>query len=307
MLQQQDSYFPLYIQIEREEMNTQIDNRIKKAILTETEKRVAEYISKNFVNVCAMSALSLGEKIGTSDTSVIRTARKLGFTGYSDMQAFLASTMQEEIARSGGINFLPPAARFDEKRDLINAPDLYQQVMQKINHNINTIFEKNAEDAFTSAAEIILSSQRKFVMGFRGCASVAQLLGGCLNDVLKDVHTVIDADSRAIGAVLDIDRKDCLIVISYPRYAHMIYTAIEIAKKVNAKIIVLTDKLTAPITAHSDVVLLSEVDSATINNSYVAPNVIVEILMATVHKNLDDKGRSRLEELERYISEKGLF
>ena len=128
-----------------------------------------------------------------------------------------------------------------------------------------------------------------------------------MNAVLKDVHTVTDADSRAIGAVLDIGRKDCLIAISYPRYAHMIFTAIEIAKKADARIIVLTDKLTAPMTKHSDVVLLSEVDSATINNSYVAPNVIVEILMAAVHRNLDEKGRARLEELERYISGKGLY
>ena len=44
----------------------------------------------------------------------------------------------------------------------------------------------------------------------------------------------------------------------------MIFTAIEIAKKADARIIVLTDKLTAPMTKHSDVVLLSEVDSATI-------------------------------------------
>ncbi len=95
---------------------------------------------------------------------------------------------------------------------------------------------KNAEDVFTSAAEIILSSQRKFVMGFRGCASVAQLLGGCLNDVLKDVHTVTDADSRAIGAVLDIGRKDCLIAISYPKVCtHDIYRNRNSKKKADAK------------------------------------------------------------------------
>lgn len=288
-------------------MNTQIDNRIKKASLTETEKKVAEYISKNFVSVCAMSALALGEKIGTSDTSVIRTARKLGFTGYSQMQDFITGTMQEEIANSGGINFLPPAARLDKKRDQMKAPDLYQQVMSKINHNIGTIFDKNSEDAFTDAAGIIFSSKRRFVMGFRGCAGVAHLLGGCLSDVFTDVHTVIDADSRAIGEMMDITQDDCLIVISYPRYAHMVYTAIEIAGKAHAKIIVLTDKLTAPINRFSDVVLLSEVDSATINNSYVAPNVIVEILLAAVHKNLGKKEKARLEELERYISENGLF
>ena len=60
-------------------MNREIDRRIKEARLTPTEQKIAEYISLNHSNIFSLSALRLGELIGTSDTSVIRTARKLGF------------------------------------------------------------------------------------------------------------------------------------------------------------------------------------------------------------------------------------
>ena len=63
-------------------MNREIDRRIKEARLTPTEQKIAEYISLNHSNIFSLSALRLGELIGTSDTSVIRTARKLGFAGY---------------------------------------------------------------------------------------------------------------------------------------------------------------------------------------------------------------------------------
>ena len=40
-------------------MNKGIDSRIKKAKLTATEAKIAEYISRHYYNVCLTSALEL--------------------------------------------------------------------------------------------------------------------------------------------------------------------------------------------------------------------------------------------------------
>ncbi len=41
-------------------MNKGIDSRTKKAKLTATKRKIAEYISEHYYNVCLTSALALG-------------------------------------------------------------------------------------------------------------------------------------------------------------------------------------------------------------------------------------------------------
>ncbi len=288
-------------------MNEQLDKRIKNAKLTPTEQKVAEYISINHSNIFSLSALKLGEIVGTSDTSVIRTARKLGFGGYAQLQKFLTDYISDEIERNNGINFMPPGAQVKEKMPKLRQDDLYELMLEKIKGNINDIFNKNSVEAFEKASEIIISSKRKFVMGYHGCAGVAQLLGGSIGDIFSDVRTVTTADSRSIEAILDITEKDCLIVVSFPRYSEMAQIVIEHSKKQNAKVIALTDRITSPIAREADVPLLSGVDSVTINNSYVAPTVVAEMLLASVYRNIGKQEKVRLNDLEKYISKYGLY
>lgn len=288
-------------------MNSQIDKRIKNARLTATEQKIAEYISRNHSSIFSLSSLKLGELIGTSDTSVIRTAKKLGFSGYAELQHFLTSSMYDEIERNNGMNFLSPGAQVEKKLVQMQSEDLYEQMFEKINENIRDIFNKNSTESFQEASDIILAAKRKFVMGFHGCAGVAQLLGGSLGDVLSDVRTVTMADSRGIEAILDITETDCLIIVSFPRYAEMAQIVIDHAKKKNAKVIALTDRITSPISRVSDVSLLSGIDSVTINNSYVAPTVVAEMLLATVYRKIGPQEEERLKDLEHYISKYGLY
>lgn len=288
-------------------MNKDIDIRIQNANLTPTEAKIAEYISRHYFNVCLSSALDLAELIGTSDASVIRTSRKLGFRGYTDMQKSIADFMKTDLATNGGVNFLPPNARYERKKQTIESDDLYEQMLHKANENVGTILQRNTPQTFQKASELILSSKRKFVMGFRGTGIIANLIGLSLGDVYTDVRCVSEADSRALEAIMDITEEDCLILISFPRYAEMAITIAEIARAKGAKLVIMTDKITAPFTEGADAVLICGVDSMTINNSYVAPVVTAEMLLGTIYRSIGEKERMRMKELEKYIAIHGLY
>lgn len=287
-------------------MNKGIDSRIKKAKLTATESKIAEYISEHYYNVCLTSALELGKLIGTSDASVIRTAKKLGFTGYSDMQSFIVDFMKEDIKHNGGVNSMPPYKRFDKKRSIILSENLYEQMLHNMQENLESIFERNGVQSFERASDLILSANRKFIAGFRGSVSVVHILRA-LSDVFSDVRIIDEAESSALETMIDITEEDCLILSSFPRYAEMAMTMLEIAVKKGAKVIVLTDKITAPVCKNAAVALLSSVDGMTINNSYVAPVALAEMLVATVYRSIGDEQRTKMKELETYIARHGLY
>ncbi len=61
--------------------------------LTAAESKVAQYISEQPEQALLMSAVQLGEVLGASDMTVVRTARSLGFTGWPELRRALGSQL----------------------------------------------------------------------------------------------------------------------------------------------------------------------------------------------------------------------
>ena len=78
--------------------------------------------------------------------------------------------MYDEIERNNGMNFLSPGAQVEKKLVQMQSEDLYEQMFEKINENIRDIFNKNSTESFQEASDMVLASNKKFVMGFHGCA-----------------------------------------------------------------------------------------------------------------------------------------
>lgn len=285
-----------------------IDNRITNATLSPTESKVAEYISKNLFQVCFTSSLQLGREIGTSDMSVIRTSRKLGFSGYSELQSAVLEEMKEDMEKNSEVNFMPPTSRLKKKSQVIEPEGLFAAISSKMVSNISLLMKDNSVSSFEKASDILVSSKRKFVMGFRGCASVAHVIGSSMGDIFRDVITVTDADSRALERIKDIQKGDCLVLVSYPRYNHMALTVRDIAREKKARIIAFTDRITSPVASGADVVIVNNVDGITLNDSYVAPVAAAEMLLALVYrKGIGPEEQKNMDLLEKYIHEKGLY
>jgi len=70
-----------------------IEEKIKKTVLTKTEKKIADYFLENMNNLCLKTATDLASAIKVSDTSIIRFIRMLGFAGYSEFH----KKMKEEF------------------------------------------------------------------------------------------------------------------------------------------------------------------------------------------------------------------
>src|SRR5215813_1745565 len=66
--------------------------------LSAAELAVANFIGTNREEVLLASALELGEKIGTSDATVIRTAKALGFAGLDPLRRQLAAELRASLS-----------------------------------------------------------------------------------------------------------------------------------------------------------------------------------------------------------------
>ncbi|KUF07683.1 MurR/RpiR family transcriptional regulator [Leucobacter sp. G161] len=82
-----------------EEQEPQLDNpgdvlaRIQERLpqLTAGETKVAKYIAEQPAQALLMSAVQVGETLGASDMTVVRTARSLGYNGWPELRRALGS------------------------------------------------------------------------------------------------------------------------------------------------------------------------------------------------------------------------
>jgi DNA-binding MurR/RpiR family transcriptional regulator len=83
--------------------------------------------------------------------------------------------------------------------------------------------------------------------------------------------------------------------------------AMELAEDAGASIIVITDRPSAPLAAFATVLLTVDVDTNTFFNSYVGVQLVMEILMAGLSRQVGDATAEKLQRIDRYIGKLGVY
>ena len=67
------------------------------ARLSKGQKIIAQYILKNYDKVAFMTACKLGEAVGVSESTVVRFANALGYSGYPKLQEALQELIKNKL------------------------------------------------------------------------------------------------------------------------------------------------------------------------------------------------------------------
>src|SRR3712207_265389 len=65
--------------------------------LSKGQKLIAQYLISNYDKVAFMTASKLGEEVGVSESTVVRFANALGFTGYPKLQDALQELIKNKL------------------------------------------------------------------------------------------------------------------------------------------------------------------------------------------------------------------
>lgn len=76
---------------------------------SKSHRKIADFIITNYDKAAFMTAAALGEKVGVSESTVVRFASELGFKGYPEMQKELQQMIKNEAyhrSANGGFSKL---------------------------------------------------------------------------------------------------------------------------------------------------------------------------------------------------------
>ena len=133
--------------------------------LSKGHRKIAEYIVEHYDKAVFMTASKLGEKVGVSESTVVRFASAMGYEGYPQLQRAL-----QELVR----HWLTAVQRFEMATD-IDQSEVLRTVLHADMQNIRTTTEEIDTAAFDEVVDKIIGARNIYVMGLRSAAPILSL------------------------------------------------------------------------------------------------------------------------------------
>lgn len=247
--------------------------QVKFPRLSKGQKLIAEYILKNYDKAAFMTAAKLGISVGVSESTVVRFANELGFSGYPKLQ----KALQELIK-----NKLTTVQRLELSNDFASHGAALKGVLKADMENIRATLEKINPYTFEDVLNSIFEAKNIYIIGLRSSTALAEFLGFYLNIILQNVRIVSYGISDIFEQMINIGEGDLVIGIGFPRYATKTIDVLDFSKARGAKVVAITDSLLSPLAAKADSTLIAQSNMASFVDSLVTPLSVINALIIAV-------------------------
>ena len=268
------------------------------ARLSKGQKLIAQYILKNYDKVAFMTACKLGDTVGVSESTVVRFANALGYSGYPKLQAALQELIKNKLTT---VQRVEMAHEYSDDCTILN------KVLKSDIDNIRSTLEEINEKAFEEASNKLLKARKIYIVGMRSSFAVAQYLGFYLDIILDNVHIIRMDMGDAFEQVVRINEEDVVVAISFPRYSKKSYEIVSYAKRKGAHIISITDSLFAPVASISDNTLLVKSNMASFVDSLVPALSVANALIISVGMKEKEDIKEYFDDLEQIWKEYSVY
>ena len=278
-------------------MATDIAQKIRKTYGTfsKGQKKLANAVLNNSEVVSELTAANLGRLVGVSESTVVRFAVALNFSGYAQFQQAVRDLVKTKLT---------PIQRIDATKRRINRGDIIENVMEADISKIRITMENINRETFSSAVQAIINAKTIYVMGSRGSEPIASMLQYHLSLIFDNVKFIRPTSSaEVLEQMYSIGKDDVLIAFSFPRYSNKSISAAKYANQSGAEVIAITDFEAAPLAQYATLLLVAQSDMASFMDSLVAPMSIMNALIIEITNRREREIRARFEKLERVWDE----
>jgi DNA-binding MurR/RpiR family transcriptional regulator len=220
----------------------------KLAQLSPVERRVAEFFRENREEVLVASAAGIAERVGTSDATVIRTTKSLGYSGLAALRRELADELRASLS---------PAARLartlGEVGDDLEA--VFRLTVDTHRASLDRLESDVTPDLFRAAVMALADAKRVAIFGIGPSSVLAEY---CVIQLARFGIEAVSLTHTGLLLADDLQRlrgDDTLVVLAYTRIYRELDALLDRAKELDLRTILLTDSLTSLVGRRVDLVL----------------------------------------------------
>ncbi|MEW1835707.1 MurR/RpiR family transcriptional regulator [Microbacterium sp. NPDC079995] len=254
--------------------------------MSTTDRRIAHILLADLPRGALGTASELAARAEVSAASVVRFCRRIGFAGFTDLgervRTEVSRTANSPVARA---RTLRPDTALD--RELEHRAELVRTVMSSVPAN-------EIDRVLT-----LLSDTARTVMTAGGTLSqlAARYLQLQLRHVRPRVLHLADPDQSDVGTVLDLRRRDIVVLFDFRRYEPRSMRLAERARERGASVILVTDAWLSPVARIADIVLPLDVEASFLD-SLTPAFALVESLVPALAARLGEKSLHQMDRIE---------
>ncbi len=258
--------------------------------LTPAERRIGAALLADPQIVAFGPVADLARASGAGTATVVRFAVKLGYEGWSELQA----SIRRDLAGR-----LRPAAERIRDEPPTDRDALLRGHLDAELSNVRTTLE-GVDVAALDAAVALVSAVDRPVLVLSGVASrgVATQFVGDLEQ-LRPTCRLLDGNPVDIVRTLALAGADATVVaLDLRRYERWLLDAISVARANGSAVIAITDSVLSPLAAVADQTFVVAAASAGPFDSHVGTLALLDLLVADVATALRSSATTRLDRLE---------
>lgn len=282
-------------------MNSQLSDRIKmkSATFSKGQRLIAKYIEEHSDKVAFMTASRLGATVGVSESTVVRFATEIGYSGYPALQQAMQEMIRSKLTSVQRLEMTSSNIAPERLLDAVLEQDI--DILRRTKETVN-------REDFYRAADALQRAQRVYILGAGSSLALATFLSHYFRLVFDTVH-LVEATSEAaiLQQMIHAGEGDAIIAISFPRYSKKAAKALQYASDRGVSTIAITDSPLSPLARHASHVLLARSDMVSFVDSLVGPLSLINALIVTVAIRRKGEVADTLRKIENIWDEYGVY
>lgn len=282
-------------------MNSRLSDRIRAnhSKFSKGQKLISKYIEDNPDRVAFMTAARLGSTVGVSESTVVRFATEIGYSGYPELQQAIQEMVRNKLTSVQRLEMTSRNIAVETLLDSVLGQDI--SILRRTKENVD-------KQQFYQAVNALVPARRVFVLGAGSSLALATFMAHYFELVFETV-TLIEANSEAMiyQQMVRAGEGDAIVAISFPRYSKKAVRALKYAKDTGMQTIAITDTVLSPLAEYASHVLTARSDMVSFVDSLVGPLSLINALIVTVAIEKKAEVGKTLEKLENIWEEYSVY
>jgi len=260
--------------------------------LTASERKAGRALLANYPLLGLETVAGFAACAGVSSPSILRFINRIGFANYAEFQRRLRDELEAQIQA--------PLTRDPTRlptRQANHPP--HHAFADAVTANIRNTFQHLPQSEFDAVVRLLADAKRPVhALGGRFTDAIARYLTAHLRILRPDVHHLEGQTHNWQDQVLDMGRKDVLVLVDIRRYQENLLRLAQAAAKQHASIVLMTDQWLSPIAVVAAHVLPVRISVPSAWDSSSALLAMAEALIAEVTAGDWDRSQKRMAALE---------
>lgn len=258
--------------------------------LSPKQRKLADYIAKNYVQTAFMNAATLAYNAGVSESTVTRLISVLGYLRYTEFQAACQDMVQKHIS---SLERFP--LEFQEKDT-----NIYDQVMVMETQLLNRAKELIAKDTMDAIVDLIYEVKDVVIVGTVANLCLAEYASFFLSVLGPTIHKITREDPETLLQIRKIPSDSLAIVFSFPRYPRPTQNILECLSEKKIPIVGITDSLVSPIIPFTKYPLIVPQQYITFMDPFGAVMAMIHALFTGVYVKDKEGSHNKVELFDKY-------